>query len=134
MHKRYHMPAVAERSPRKKINPDHDKSSETEPASQVQNQKDLDQYDALGKELGADVVEIKELYRMMFVDGYSLARFGLNTLLWITLMGLAKGVTQRIPLHKSREAEGDWPKISPAPGGLAHIAIGNENRQNGNGD
>jgi hypothetical protein len=56
------MPTVARRTKPKPLNPEHDKSSETEPAQQVQNQKDLDSYLALARELGASVVQIKDYY------------------------------------------------------------------------
>jgi hypothetical protein len=59
------MPSVVKRKPSKPISPDNPKSSETEPAQQVQNQKDLDSYDALAKELGQSVSTIHELYRQL---------------------------------------------------------------------
>jgi len=63
LNKRCYIPGVAERKPSGKLDPDNPHSSSTEPADQVQNQQDVDQYLALARELGADVVHIKDLYR-----------------------------------------------------------------------
>jgi hypothetical protein len=60
-----YIPSVVRRTPSTKLNPDHDKSGETTPAQQVQNERELGQYLALARNLGADVVHVRELVRSL---------------------------------------------------------------------
>jgi hypothetical protein len=57
------MPSVVPRKKSVPFNPDHDKSGETTPAQQVQNERELGQYLSLARNLGADVVHVRELVR-----------------------------------------------------------------------
>jgi hypothetical protein len=59
------MPNVVPRKKSVPLNPEHESSSTTEPASQVQNERELGQHLALARELGADVVQVRESYRSL---------------------------------------------------------------------